>query len=276
MADPIDISTLNHISHDGLYNGKMSKIGEFVKSWKVRHFSLTWKYLSYFDPVSFEIIDSIPLSHGTEVKLDNPANLKPPFVFKLTPPNSLRTYLFQVDDMKQRATWIKHLTTLIRLQDPTVRNYSSFQELTHVVVILLNIKKMLLTVCQTHSETRQCLDDATREVLNLLHAFSWSLSSVRSEQLIISAKALRAAIVRLKQAIPFTIRYTLEGFDISYEQRRVDRLLDTLCLSPVEQSIGRDFTDDLKPFLVSLVQSCHFVAPERQHDAEEREETGSS
>lgn len=81
-----------------------------------------------------------------------------------------------------------------------------------------------------------------------------------------------AAIVRLKQAIPFTIRYTLEGFDISYEQRRVDRLLDTLCLSPVEQSIGRDFTDDLKPFLVALVQSCHFIAPTGQRDAEKKEE----
>jgi hypothetical protein len=68
--------------------------------------------------------------------------------------------------------------------------------------------------------------------------------------------------VRLKQAIPFTIRYTLEGFDISVEQRRLDRLLDTLCLSPMHtQVIGRDFTDDLKPFLVSLVQSCHYATP---------------
>jgi hypothetical protein len=72
---------------------------------------------------------------------------------------------------------MKHLTTLIRLQDPVVKNYSSFQELTYLVVILINIKKTLLTVCQTHSETRQCLDDANREVMNLLHAFSWPLSS---------------------------------------------------------------------------------------------------
>jgi hypothetical protein len=111
---------------------------------------------------------------------------------------------------------------------------------------------------------------------------------VRTEQLIIAAKALRyvysfsvffpltlsAAIVRLKQAIPFTIRYTLEGFDISVEQRRIDRHLDTLCLSPVDnQIIGRDFTDDLKPFLVSLVQSCHYLpsTPPRSQKTEDAE-----
>jgi hypothetical protein len=42
--------------------------------------------------------------------------------------------------------------------------------------VLINIRKVLLTVCQTHGETRQCLDDATRLVMSLLGAFQRPLS----------------------------------------------------------------------------------------------------
>jgi hypothetical protein len=37
LNEQVDISSLTHISHEGLYNGKMAKIGEFVKNWKVSY-----------------------------------------------------------------------------------------------------------------------------------------------------------------------------------------------------------------------------------------------
>jgi hypothetical protein len=47
--------------------------------------------------------------------------------------------------------------------------------------------------------------------------------------------------------------------DISLEQRKIDRLLDQICLSPVDnQTVGKEFTDDIKPYLITLVQQCHF------------------
>lgn len=252
----LDVSTLNRITYDGLFVGRMSKIGEFVKSWKVRHFSLTWKYISYFDPKTLEIIDSIPLSQGTEVIM---GDMNFPYTFKLTHANSSRTYIFQVDNHIERTTWCRNLNTLIRMHDPNIKNYTCYEEITKIIVILINLKKAFSTLVTIHGETQRVLLEVFNELFGLLNAFTYSLSVVRSEKLIIAARSLKTSIVNLKQSIPVVLRYTFDGgFDISVEQRKIDRLLDSICLSPVDFPVGSEFTDDMKPFLIALVQDCHF------------------
>jgi len=252
----VDTSSLTEITHDGLFTGKLGKIGEFVKSWKVRHFSLNWKSLSYFEPTTLVLIGTIPLCVGDQVVIGDTTI---PYQFKLVSTSTSRTYCFQTDDLKMRSLWCKNLNTLLRMHEPSVMSYPYYAEVTYSVAILVNLRKTLAILFNTHFQANQIIKEVFQFFFNLMEYFTYSLSVARNEHLKISADALKKSISTLKQTIPLAQRYNFEGeLDISVEQRKIDRLLDIICVASAKTQIGREFTDDIKPFLISLVQQCNF------------------
>lgn len=92
--------SINTATPLGYYVGNLTKQGAFVKSWKVRscstisvtfqtrHFSLTWNYLSYYDPSSKALLGSVPLAQCQKVV----EGQEKPWSFQLVSPE--RTYSF--------------------------------------------------------------------------------------------------------------------------------------------------------------------------------------
>eukprot|EP01126_Amoeba_proteus_P042483 TRINITY_DN4619_c0_g2_i2.p1 TRINITY_DN4619_c0_g2~~TRINITY_DN4619_c0_g2_i2.p1 ORF type:complete len:204 (-),score=26.18 TRINITY_DN4619_c0_g2_i2:1174-1698(-) len=118
----------------GLHVGILTKLGAFFKSWKVRYFSLTWNHLSYYDPVSKDLLASIPL-HLCERVVEGTEKGWP---FHLV--TNDRTYIFLSQSKRQREEWIRNLGIMIAIHQPDVKVKEGYDVLQKVSAHILNIR----------------------------------------------------------------------------------------------------------------------------------------
>eukprot|EP01124_Arcella_intermedia_P022209 TRINITY_DN3267_c0_g1_i1.p2 TRINITY_DN3267_c0_g1~~TRINITY_DN3267_c0_g1_i1.p2 ORF type:complete len:295 (+),score=59.51 TRINITY_DN3267_c0_g1_i1:1134-2018(+) len=282
---PYDKLTLVALSRIGFCNGILIKQGAIVKSWKERYFSLTWNFLSYYEPQEPKIrIANIPLSSC--IKATPGQEDVPPYSFNLHCKD--RTYIFLTQTKQDRERWLEALDAMIAVNNsrafppssltgssPGLPRLSSFGSVMSDVVkkIAFHVLRILhgtALLNNTNINLREKSSTMTSALFALLKNFcAFTLEKEPSpkekiyQMLMKNCSEVKERVLRIKQEIPSEHRILSEEllFDIGLEERRIAHHLKTLRKVNEEEEedprspfVLEDVEEDVKPFVLNMIK----------------------
>jgi len=224
---PFERITLNSYSRFGFWTGTMTKQGGFVKSWKVRYFSLTWNHLSYYEENKL-FIASIPLIFCNRVETV-PTGTDGPWIFNLV--TRERTFVFEAATKQDRQQWIEALGAFISIHKVIMeeKNPKNLDEIRKIAFHVFRIINGLKVLNDTHKNLKECTERVSNALIGLLNSYVSQLydktdPEKKNKEMLQRCQTMKQAVLLLKQEIPSEYRIDAEEplFDIGTEQRRIN------------------------------------------------------